>query len=76
MFYTLLDKIDELSNLKEKLVRMEHRTVKLENGSVTELSSPGTRRDACGNCVVTSQAALAVWNISEVSDNEKIAFYR
>ena len=33
-FYTLLDKIDELSDLKEKLVRIEYRIVKLENGSV------------------------------------------
>ena len=47
-FYTLLDKIDELSDLKEKLVRIEQRIVKLENGSVTELSTPETRRVACG----------------------------
>ena len=47
-FYTLLDKIDELSDLKEKLVQIEHRILKLENGSVSELSTPGRRSVACG----------------------------
>ena len=75
-FYTLLDKIDESSDLKEKLVQIEHRIVKLENGSVTELSTPETRRVACGVSDQSSRYSLTDWNISQVSDNEKIAFYR